>query len=438
MLNLTTLKNFLFWSASHPLLSLPVAFLLSVLLIVWIGASVHEMIKKSKAAIGAFNGRQLVTIIACVSGLAAIVALVAPQLGVQLRVGPTITTPRGAVLSRDFVVRWQYENTEGVSVRYNILLTDKHTGKTSELHTNNLYEHIRQHGDLEIAVEAVLPNDERRRGKSINFQVYGDSVERIRSTQELVAAVHSDDDDGGLFCFPTRDSRDYQGFDIDLVDKLAEALRGQYGLATLRVKHKSVPWPDVIFRPNQWDVDLAIASITINSDRRKQVVFSVPYWETRIAVVQSHGVSGAAFQPEEFEHLRVAVHRGTTAEELMKAIHGHLPSVAEPLVVDDNPGLFETLSSNRADAVVYDLDRTYVEQQNHPDWSVRPIDYAGLARIQMHWKPEQYGIAFAPVNQQLGKDIDAILRRPELDVRGLMENRRIRFPVLTDAGHGAK
>jgi ABC-type amino acid transport substrate-binding protein len=418
---LQALEKFLAWCAEHPWWSLLPAFLVSILLVARIGVLVHETLKKGKAAYEQVTQHpQRLRIGALVVVLATILALMAHIVGKQFdqaAEGPEIAAVQSPLLSKEFVLQWK---PEPPPVQYDVHITDKQSGKTETRSTINPYTRITQRGDLEISVDSVLPDKTRKIGKKINVEVYDDSVQRIQRKKELVVAVHADDDDG-LFCYPNDKKNGYQGFDTDLMERIAEALGRKYNM-TLRIRPVPLPWPQVVFEPKTFKVDLAIASITINAARARDVAFSASYWETKLALVQRAGAPSTPVQPQEFEHLKVAVHVGTTARTFLDELRRLLSGVPQPSEAQENAELFSKLSNSEVEGVLYDLDRTAWEKRLHPDWVVREIDYSGLAKIGMNWEPERYGMTFALLNTQLRDDVDSVLPSPN-EIRSLMENR---------------
>jgi polar amino acid transport system substrate-binding protein len=328
------------------------------------------------------------------------------------------------VLSQDFVVRWTYQASGNEPVLFDVIVKDNDTRQIHTHRTTLPYQRIYQHGNLEISVRAVLSDGVELLSESIMIELYGDSVERIKKKRELVVAVHVDNGEG-LFCFQPSGSIRFFGFDIDLVAQIAQALKRQYALPTLTVRHTFVLWPEVITRPNQFDVDLAIASISITSDRKKNVLFSSPYWTTQLAVVyraKNHSKADL-FACEQFDGLNVAVHRDTTAHIFVEKVRARFPGTTATLA-NDNPELFSILEDNKVDAVMYDFDRTYFEQKYHPQWHFCRLDYDALDRVDLHIDREEYGMTFARNNTRLRDDIDAVLKNGEVDVRSIMNKWR--------------
>jgi ABC-type amino acid transport substrate-binding protein len=163
-------------------------------------------------------------------------------------------------------------------------------------------------------VRARAPNWTSAYSEERHFDLYEDSIDRIKSLHELTVAVHSDYSDG-FFCFDSKMTPGtYEGFDIDLIDLIGKELKAKYELSELRVNPVFVRWPEIIERPNTFDVDFSIASISITTDRQRRVEFSVPYTSTELSIVQP---SSAVINPtslvmaNELVGLRVGLHKGT-------------------------------------------------------------------------------------------------------------------------------
>jgi glutamine transport system substrate-binding protein len=341
---------------------------------------------------------------------------------------PVITSKAGKLLSHDYMLQWEYPDGHSGQTQYRVFVTDKATGKTSMSSTWLPFERVIGEGRLGIWVEAVPPESSRARSGEVELELYDSSLERIKATEELVVAVHADTDSNeGLFCYNA--GRGYEGFDVDLINSIVERIKAKYGLHELRVRLVFEPWPDIIEKPNAYEVDMAIASISITSDRQKTVLFSNPYWRTQVAILLPRPPlkTKEMLGLDDLRKLRVGVHQGTTEVDLASKLKDALKDDIQIVQAHNNLELFSMLSHEEVDAVLYDYDRTHTERRNHPGWVVLKIDYDDLQRHNVGVKPEEYGIAFAHVNLQLCKDVNAALE--EIPVSQLMAHRIARFDV---------
>ncbi|HEV7675363.1 MAG TPA: transporter substrate-binding domain-containing protein [Candidatus Angelobacter sp.] len=69
----------------------------------------------------------------------------------------------------------------------------------------------------------------------------------------------------GLFCYERNGQ--YLGFDRELIELSASALKQEYGLDELKLIPYEYSWEQIFEAPRSAQVDLAIANITLNNDR---------------------------------------------------------------------------------------------------------------------------------------------------------------------------
>lgn len=70
------------------------------------------------------------------------------------------------------------------------------------------------------------------------------------------------------------------GFDVEAVDWIAKEMG-------FKVKHQPTAWDGIIESLRTGKIDLIASGMTILPDRAKVVDFTIPYWETRLAVAVS-------------------------------------------------------------------------------------------------------------------------------------------------------
>jgi His/Glu/Gln/Arg/opine family amino acid ABC transporter permease subunit len=154
----------------------------------------------------------------------------------------------------------------------------------------------------------------------------------------------------------------FQGFDIDLGNAIARELRpAADDSSTGVVKTRREPWPGVKAR---WvnisfdgifaallsgKFDLVMSGVTITDERRKQMAFSDPYYNSgQIIAVRKENRS--VRKPEDLRGKTVAVQLGTTGQFAMEKVGG----VNIRKYNDLNLALLE-VSNGRAEAAVGDL-----------------------------------------------------------------------------------
>ncbi|WP_228454429.1 transporter substrate-binding domain-containing protein, partial [Streptomyces alkaliphilus] len=115
----------------------------------------------------------------------------------------------------------------------------------------------------------------------------GPAVRRILARDALVVGV---DQNSYLWGFRTPDTGRFVGFDIDLVEAVAEELLGP----NARVVYRAVPTSERIRLLREREVDMVVRTMSITCDRRREVAFSSAYFEAgqQLVVPRRSGVTG--------------------------------------------------------------------------------------------------------------------------------------------------
>lgn len=192
--------------------------------------------------------------------------------------------------------------------------------------------------------------------------------------------------------FEYMDGSNKTGFSVELVEALAQEM----GL--------EANWLD----PIKFDtlvplvkqggkIDAAVASITINEERKQEVDFSDPYLDSNQGLAVMKDSNFASQEDLNKAGVKVAVQSGSTGEAWATE---NLPN-AEILVLDDNTAGFAALQSGKADAVALDLPvMQWMVKESDPDAKV-------IAEIPTG---EQYGIAVSKENPELTKKLNEALK----------------------------
>jgi ABC-type amino acid transport substrate-binding protein len=421
------IKVFIDFVITYPSLSIVVSFLLILVLMFILRKPIENFCTYTRSC-------QLSTIIRVLG-----VAVLAAFLLVKLILAANKSKPEfievasgQTILSEDYILNWRYAGAvEGTKFRVDLENPTTRSRKT--FNTSSLHQTLPSDGPLALTVTAVNPDGMESSSDPLHISVYRDSIERIKATHVLKVGVH-EDNSAGVFCYTNVASGKLDGVDIALAKRLAEALARKWNIEPLDVKAIHYPWDGVIFEPNNYNVDMAIASISIKDDRAQQIDFSDPYLETQLAIVQSRDTVKSTtplFNLFDFFTLRtIGVHQETTSDDLAKHLKGFIPHLAIKTATS-NIQLFGWLGEKKVDAVIYDYDRTHAEVGNHPSWVSRKINYEGLAL-----KKERYGITFARINGPFRDVINSIL--PSINVENLIKEYAARLgdikpiPVASD------
>jgi polar amino acid transport system substrate-binding protein len=138
---------------------------------------------------------------------------------------------------------------------------------------------------------------------------------------------------------------DYEGFEIDLMNEIANRL----GLET---EYKDTPF-DTIFRDLSQDkFDVAIAGSTITPEREKVVDFGNPWFLTEQSLLVQEGSDIQTI--DDLEGKTVGVQKGTTGEAYIND-NGNADDVRSYPEIDT---AFNALVAGQVDAVMFDLSGT--------------------------------------------------------------------------------
>ena len=184
--------------------------------------------------------------------------------------------------------------------------------------------------------------------------------------------------------FEQGNAPDYEGFDIDLINAVAEEM----GLETEIV---DAPF-DVILQGGQGRFDLSIAATTITPARENRVDFSDPYFEAEQSLLVQAGGDVASIDDITADSV-VGAQDGTTGET-----YAEENTDAEVRPFPEIDDAYNALASGQVDAVLNDLPSTRAAVEDNPDLEV----------AETFSTDELYGIVFPqdsslvdPVNEAL-------------------------------------
>ena len=191
-------------------------------------------------------------------------------------------------------------------------------------------------------------------------------------------------------------STDPVGYDIDVANELAKRM----GLTCkfLPSQNFDTLIPTVAEGSK---ADIAIAGITINDERIKEIDFSGPYFTSNLAVVVK-GDSAETLQTLDAPDKQVACQRGTTGDGW---IDENLAKATKMPLDDISAGLAGVSTGNYA-AYVIDLP---VAEKNLKD------SFTDLKILEKVATGEEYGIAVSKKNPELTKAINKALGEMKAD-----------------------
>jgi ABC-type amino acid transport substrate-binding protein len=322
-------------------------------------------------------------------------------------------------IGENLVIEWQYQPglKKGETYQITILQNDKNKrfiekDITKTIHTFALKLDFQ--GPLEVQVAILSPEREiESRSEKAVVEAYINSVERIKATQKLLVGVHIDNV-VKMFSYYTL-IKGFQGFDIDLVKKIAKELEKEYGLKKIELEYHRYKWPEILeifFQCKAHQIDFAIASISIKEKRQMQGMrFSIPYYTTSISAIykidKADELGFNQYDKIPIDLLKkvkkIGAHNGTTAVDFF---NGYIKSENSVLrEAKSNADLIQFLEEEEVDVFLYDLDRALAHVEAHKDyWQAKVLDLKGTK-----FENEKYGMAFSGANIHLIKDINVIL-----------------------------
>ncbi len=189
------------------------------------------------------------------------------------------------------------------------------------------------------------------------------------------------------FEFVDEKTKEIVGFDIDLMNAIAKE-------AGFEVEYKNVPFDPLLAGMASGQYDAAISSITITEDRKKNMLFSDPYFSAgQLVVVQSTNTTING--PADLKGKKVGAQVGTTGAIEAEKLGATLKTY------DDIGSAYLDLVNGQVEAVVADnpLALGYVRK------------YEGkLKAVGQPFTDEQYGIAVKKGNTKLLADINKGLK----------------------------
>lgn len=145
---------------------------------------------------------------------------------------------------------------------------------------------------------------------------------------------------------------EFQGFEIDLLNAIAEA-------ANFTPELQPLPFDDIIRSLYAGSVDATMSSMTITSERSNVVDFTRPYFKSGLAIAvreSETGITGI----DTLSGKRIGVQSGTTSEEQASAVRA-----VNVQRFDSTPLALKALLAGKVEAVVCDAPTaTYLSQTN--------------------------------------------------------------------------
>lgn len=222
-----------------------------------------------------------------------------------------------------------------------------------------------------------------------NFKKEQATLDKIKSRDKLIVGVKTDSKPFGY----KNEKGEIVGYDVDLAKKLAENILGDPN----KIELVEVTSANRIMKLTSGEVDMLVSSFTINSQRKKAVNFSVPYFATGQALMVRKGAKIRSFA--DLEDKKIGVVIGTTSEQNIKEF---APRAAVKSVRTYKE-LHDLLKSGKVDVISSDaaILRGF------------EIDDSEVILLPGRYTKEYYGIAFRKdeESESLQNAINGILKK---------------------------
>jgi glutamate/aspartate transport system substrate-binding protein len=190
------------------------------------------------------------------------------------------------------------------------------------------------------------------------------------------------------------------GYAVDLCLRLADSIKSRLRLPRLDVLYVPVDPKTRIPALIDGKIDLECGSTTNNSERRKQVAFTIPHYisGSRILVRSDSGIRGL----DDLKGRTVVTTRGTTSVNLLKAADESRLLHMNVIEASDHAAAFAMVDTGKADAFVMDdvLLFSLRSTSAHPEKFKIVGQYLSI---------EPYAIMFRKDDPEFKKVIDATM-----------------------------
>jgi polar amino acid transport system substrate-binding protein len=159
------------------------------------------------------------------------------------------------------------------------------------------------------------------------------------------------------------DTNEFQGFDIDVGNKIATALG---------VKAEFVPTETAQRVPFLVSdrIDISLGALTRSAERAKIIDFTVPLHTETMAVLTTDKETAKTWTDLNNDKTTLANMRGNWSVDFLK---GKLPN-AKLLLVDNIADTVRSVAQGRADAIIENIDFFMAFTKNYPDVKWRTMD----------------------------------------------------------------
>ena len=192
------------------------------------------------------------------------------------------------------------------------------------------------------------------------------------------------------FEFQDEGQKEYQGFDMDLIRAIGKEMG-------YKVEIQNLGFDGLIPALQSKNIDLVISGMTINDERKQNVLFSEPYYQSGLTMVVRSDETGIT-KFADLKGKKVDVQIGTTSAAEVKKIEG-----VEIKELNTPADCFMELKAGGADAVVNDRPVN--------DYYITKSGAQGVKTLDEKLTAEDYGIAMNKDNKELQEKVNAALKK---------------------------
>jgi polar amino acid transport system substrate-binding protein len=189
------------------------------------------------------------------------------------------------------------------------------------------------------------------------------------------------------------------GFDIDIVELAARKLGVPQDI--INIDFGVIKSGAAL---NSGRCDLAVAGMTITDERRKNLDFSVPYYDASQALMTKKGSGVTSLDDVKARRLKIGAMAATTGLEYVRS-RGF-----DPVQFDGPPRQLLALQTGQIDVIVQDLPVVL-------SWIKKPEIAAKLEMVTSLHTGEEYGVGFKKGNAALLKVVDEEINAARKDGR---------------------
>ena len=192
------------------------------------------------------------------------------------------------------------------------------------------------------------------------------------------------------FEFQDEGQKEYQGFDMDLIRAIGKEMGYD-------VEIQNLGFDGLIPALQGKNLDAIISGMSINDERKQNVLFSDPYYQSGLTmVVRDNETAIKSFQ--DLKGKKVAVQIGTTSADEVKKIDG-----VEIKELNTPADCFMELKAGGVDAVVNDRPVN--------DYYITKNNAQGVKALEEKLTAEDYGIAIGKDNKELQQKVNDALKK---------------------------